>query len=374
VSEQLSAGAPHRAVVTERLFAAEGPWLFSRGLDLLAFGGSTLAAWLLVALGAALGIVDGDAPDWSWLACVVAVDVAHVWSTSFRVYLSRVELRERPLLYLGLPVLAYLAGLALHAISALSFWRALAYVALFHFVRQQAGFMALYARRAAPAARLDALLDRAAIYAVMLFPILDWHARLPRRFAWFVAGDFVPWLAFGAPRALLPLAELAMFAVLALFLLRQVVLARRARVVPGKSLLVLSTFACWYGGIVLFDSDYVFTVTNVLLHGVPYLLLTYRYARASGPASLGRAIALRGAAPFLLVCMALALGEETLWDRVVWHERAHLFGTSLDVPAALLLFLAPLLAVPQLTHYLLDGFVWRVRSENPVLRRELEEA
>ena len=37
-----------------------------------------------------------------------------------------------------------------------------------------------------------------------------------------------------------------------------------------------------------------------------------------------------------------------------------------------LALVVPLLAVPQLTHYLLDGFVWRVRSENPVLRRELE--
>jgi hypothetical protein len=361
-----------------RVFAERGPWLFSRRLDLLAFAGSALASWLLVALGAGLGIVDSDAPDWSWLACVVAIDVAHVWSTGFRVYFAAAELRERPLLYLGLPVLAYLAGVALHALSALSFWRALAYVAVFHFVRQQAGFMALYARRALPEPTrervLDRVLDQAAIYAVTLYPILHWHAHLPRRFAWFVAGDFVPWLTRGTLPALLPSAEGLMFVVLGAFALRQLSLWRSRRIVPGKSLLVTATFACWYGGIVLFDSDYVFMVTNVLLHGVPYLVLTYRYARASGRPSLARAIVLRGLSPFLLVCIGLALTEEALWDRLVWHERAHLFGTRAEAPASVLLFLVPLLAVPQLTHYFLDGFVWRVRSENPVLRRELEEA
>jgi hypothetical protein len=137
---------------------------------------------------------------------------------------------------------------------------------------------------------------------------------------------------------------------------------------------VLSTFACWYGGIVLFDSDYVFTVTNVLLHGVPYFVLTHRYARARATPSLAQRVSALGFAPFLALCCLLALGEETLWDRYVWHERAHLFGASDALSAQLLVFVTPLLAVPQITHYLLDGFVWRVRSENPVLRRELEAA
>ena len=46
-----------------------------------------------------------------------------------------------------------------------SFWRVLAYVAVFHFVRQQYGWVALYRRRLGHHSRLDRVLDDAAIYS-----------------------------------------------------------------------------------------------------------------------------------------------------------------------------------------------------------------
>ena len=58
-----------------------------------------------------------------------------------------------------------------------------------------------------------------------------------------------------------------------------------------------------------------------------------------------------------------AFVEELIWDRAIWHDRAWLFGESWDVGALKLLIL-PLLALPQLTHYILDGFIWRRRT-NP---------
>jgi hypothetical protein len=76
----------------------------------------------------------------------------------------------------------------------------------------------------------------------------------------------------------------------------------------------------------------------------------------------------------VLLCVFFAVCEETLWDRLVWHERPEYFGEVFPLSALTLVFVVPLLAVPQITHYVLDGFVWRVRSENPVLRRELESA
>jgi hypothetical protein len=60
----------------------------------------------------------------------------------------------------------------------------------------------------------------------------------------------------------------------------------------------------------------------------------------------------------------LAYGEEFLWDRLIWHDRPWLFGSGWSWGRAAESFLVPLLALPQLTHYLLDGFVWR-RGSNP---------
>jgi len=361
--------------VSQRVFAPRGPWLFSRRIDLWAFGGSALCSCLLIALGAAFGWLDQDLPEWTWLVCVVGIDVAHVWSTGFRVYFAAPELRARPLLYGGVPALAYLSGVALHALSPLAFWRGLAYLAVFHFVRQQVGFMKLYGRQNPAQTRLDSLCDGAAITLAMLYPLIFWHAQQPRAFAWFVAGDFVAAESVRAlARAALPLARAACLLSLIAFFARQLVLLRRGSWVPGKVVLLLATASCWLLGIVVFDSDYAFTVSNVILHGVPYFVLTHRYARAEPVPSLARRIAVRGVVPFVLACVLLALVEESLWDRLVWHERADYFGEVFPLGALQLVFVVPLLAVPQITHYVLDGFVWRVRTENPVLRRELESA
>lgn len=68
---------------------------------------------------------------------------------------------------------------------------------------------------------------------------------------------------------------------------------------------------------------------------------------------------------FAATLWAVAYLEELLWDRAIWHDRPHLFGGDLGLDDAHT-FLVPLLAVPQLTHYVLDGFLWR-RGQNPRL-------
>jgi hypothetical protein len=68
---------------------------------------------------------------------------------------------------------------------------------------------------------------------------------------------------------------------------------------------------------------------------------------------------------FCTTLWAIAYLEELIWDRAIWHDRSWLFGTGFDAGGTAL-FLVPLLAVPQLTHYVLDGFLWRRRA-NPRL-------
>ena len=44
----------------------------------------------------------------------------------------------------------------------------------------------------------------------------------------------------------------------------------------------------------------------------------------------------------------------------MWNERAWLFG-NWSLPT-LERWLVPLLAVPQISHYVLDGFIWKRRT------------
>jgi hypothetical protein len=260
----------------------------------------------------------------------------------------------------------------LYSSSAALFWRVLAYVAVLHFVRQQYGWVALYRRRLGVRSRLDRLLDDAAIYSATLYPLLHWHARLPREFEWFIGGDFIPGLPAGAADLLWPVH----LAISLAFLARQAYLFARGRPVsPGKLLVVVTTWLTWHVGIVALDSDYAFTVTNVLVHGIPYLAFVWVYGRSrfrDSPAPVARLFRPRAWPLYLAPLLAVAFLEEWGWDRLVWHEHAGLFpGPALAPGAAALALLVPLLALPQATHYVLDAWVWRVRPENPDLARHL---
>lgn len=342
---------------------SQSKWLFSREIDLSVFLGSAVVSLLLLAVGWQLGILNEESPDWTWITAVLLIDVAHVWSTSFRVYFDTEEFKKHVWLYTLVPLFGYAVGVALYSESALTFWRVLAIVAVFHFVRQQYGWVNLYRAKLREKSRLTWWIDAAAIYLATVYPLAFWMTSLPRNFQWFVENDF-----FALPelveKILFPLYVLA----LAAYFGKSVYLYFTSGFLNiGKDIVVATTAVCWYVGIVAFNSDYAFTVTNVIIHGVPYFALIYFYAKSR-----------RETAPrfyrklssnwiiFLATLWALAFVEELFWHRGVWHERSWIFGAGFDIEDWKVYFV-PLLAVPQLTHYILDGFVWR-RKYNPNFR------
>lgn len=358
--------------MTARAEAIASPWLVSARWDLLTFGGSAALALALLALGQATGALAGDAPPWLFFVGVVFVDVAHVWSTAYRVYLDPAERGRRPGLYLGIPIAAWVVGVVLHTAGPGVFWRALAYLAVWHFVRQQYGWVNLYRRREQGLTALDRWLDAAAIYAATLWPLLYWHAHLPRSFAWFLQGDFFPGLPKGVADAL----WVPNLAIAVAFVARQLWRAARGlRPSAGKLLIWATTWACWHGGIAFFDSDYAFTATNVFIHGIPYLAYVHHWGRRRFAAETIPVASLfrpRRVLLYLAPLVAIAFTEEWFWDRLVWHDNPALFpGPDLFPGAEALSLLVPLLALPQATHYALDAWIWRLRPENPALREQL---
>jgi hypothetical protein len=296
-------------------------------------------------------------PLLAWVGVVLLIDVAHVYGTLFQTYFDPVRRRQRRTLLVLVPLACYAGGVALHAAGSLVFWRALAYLAVFHFIRQQYGFLRLYSRREAPAP--GQWLNTVLIYAATLYPLLYWHLSAPRNFNWFVAGDFVQrdWplgrhLATGLYAALL-LAYAA----------RESWLYRRTRTINiPRNLLLLGTAVAWYAGIVVFNGDLAFTLLNVVSHGVPYLALVWS-RRPAPAAGRGWWAGRYGLGLFLGAITVFAFLEEGLWDGLVWREHSAVFGWFQALPTVaepgLLMWLVPLLALPQSTHYVLDGFIWR---------------
>jgi hypothetical protein len=301
---------------------------------------------------------------------VVLVDVAHVWGNLLFVYADPDERRRRPVLWAAVPAVSFALAWALASEVELWLWRAVALLAVVHFVRQQVGWVRLYRARSgerddtAVGLRgriLGRVVDEGVVYAATLGPVEWWHAHLPRPFWWLATGDFFVALPSWAGTLAL--------VVDAAFVLAYVARSARAwaggRGVPGRDIVVLTTALLWWLGIVVCSSDYVFTVTNVLVHGVPYVVLiavTARRRRQAG-ASVAAPLA-HGAVVVVVALWACALVEEALWDRRVWHEHdGFVPGPAVDVGAARAVVVA-LLVLPQVTHYVLDGLIWR-RRDNP---------
>lgn len=341
------------------------PWLFSAKVDLWTFGGSAAIALAMLAIGGAFGWLHQDTPSWAWVIAILLIDVAHVYSTGFRVYFDRVELLRRPWLYILTPVIAFGMSWAIYSESHALFWTCLAYLAVFHFVRQQYGWVALYRAKAGETDQTGKWIDTAAIYLATIYPLVYWHCHLPREFWWFRANDFasfsLDWSPYVAP---FYWAAMLVYAAKSFWLAWKI-----GRFNPGKDLVVATTALCWYVGIITFNSDYAFTVTNVIIHGIPYMVLVYWYRRKSLETHLlehrksphRRSTTAGRITRFIGLIWILAYVEELIWDRGVWHERAWLFGSAWSLESIEGL-LVPLLAVPQITHYVLDGFIWKRRS------------
>jgi hypothetical protein len=300
----------------------------------------------------------------SWLILIVGIDVAHVYSTLFRTYFDK-EQRQRyhnHLLYI--PLFSWIIGVLAYSLSASLFWTTLTYLAVFHFIRQQYGFMVLYGRRELDLPPWCRVVDKTAIYLATLYPLADWHSRLPRRFYWLIEGDFIT----GLPQWVASLLGWCLLTTLLIYLSKELYLLREYRYfnVP-RNLLLGGTAMAWYIGIIALNADLPFTVTNVIAHGVPYMALVWLYGRRKSSSSAFSGILYRSySVPLLvLIVFSLAYFEEGLWDALIWRDHRELFGMFNWLPKLerkeTLALAIPLLAVPQATHYTLDAFIWRVR-------------
>lgn len=367
-------------------------FLFSKNAECFGILAPPIAITLLVLLVDQLfpGVVTRSLPTWGWLVVVVGIDVAHVWSTIFRTYLSPGAYVRFPRLLFLAPLCAWLLGVALYSsLGGPLFWSCFAYLAVFHFVRQQYGLHALYARRCVADPLWIKELNIAAVYLSALYPLLYWHGNLPREFHWFVDGDFT----FTVPRIAVTFVGWLFVVVLVLHLAVELTLWKRGyggRL--AKNLVIWGTAVSWYVGIVFFNADVPFTLTNIVTHGIPYFTLIWLYERnervvahdgASALAlrvsahrspsfvdrvftSTSKAQAILGVCAFVAVTLSLACIEEWAWDVLIWRDHYSLFGFSWGIPPVtdpkILALLVPLLSLPQATHYIVDGFIWRTKK------------
>jgi hypothetical protein len=347
------------------------PWIYSPKFDLLAIIGPPLAVTAIVLFWGNRLAAISDTPPWLWILLVLGIDVAHVYSSLFRTYFDPEEFQKRRTLYCVVPAISWIGGIAIYAaLGAGFFWAVVAYFAIYHFVRQQYGFLMLY-RRGEPPAGWSYRIDQISIYLATLYPLVYWHT-YGRNFKWFDSFEVIripnTWVEM--------VCRVAYVAFLLAFFGKEVYRWRETGSFnAGKSLLLFATAAAWGTGIILFNGDLTFTLINIVSHGVPYMALIwiYQYRKRSTPAHQSnrvlRFFQLKYVPFYILALFLFAYLEEGIWDWFVWREHTDIFGSfHVPVSATLLVFLVPLLTMPQITHYVLDAFIWRVNKKKEEIR------
>lgn len=308
-------------------------------------------------------------PEWIWLLLVVFIDVGHVYSTIYRTYFDKEIIEKNKSFFYTAPVLMYITGVALYSMGTLVFWRCMAYLAVFHFVRQQYGFMRLYSRHDEQG-KLK-YIDTLTIYAATVYPLLYWHFTGKQQFNWFIDGDFY----YFNNHTVLPFLSKIYYGLLLIYIVKELYILRKSSHINiYKNILILGTVVSWYFGIVYFKGDLTFTLLNVVSHGIPYYALVWAHGNKRSNAEMQPVTWLKqlfkpaNVFGFLIILFILAYLEELIWDGLVWKDHFTLFPTSQYLPdltdkSLVMTLLIPLLALPQLLHYFIDGFIWKMKKD-----------
>lgn len=352
-------------------------WLLSKKIDLIFLFLPVWAIWT-VCFMLPESILNESVPLWMWVVFVLLIDVSHVWSSLFRTYLSKDDRQNHKKLLRYSPLVVFCFSFLLTLFSVSLFWTVLAYIAVYHFVKQQYGFFMLYKYKSGTFDQPKKWIsDRFAIYLSMLYPILYWHLMLPSRsFNWFVENDFITLFNTPAPW-LLNIFSTVYFLILLCWVIEEMYLYRLKGI--GKILWLLTTALNWYLGIVYFNSDVAFTLTNVVAHGIPYMVLVIFYQHKKGGLDkpVNKKSAWVTAFKIINIIILFAIIEEYCWDLFVYQEKGGFFSAFFDYPispfsAGILqsLFIA-LLTIPQFVHYIIDGYIWKNNPKNPHLKEIL---
>lgn len=355
-------------------------WVVSPSVDFVGFVLPVVIALSLMPVTKNLG----DKVPLTWhILIVVSVDVAHVYSTIYRTVLDSEATRLNGRLYFIAGPCLFLVTLFVNLfVGTWLGWSLLAYYAMFHFAKQPFGLICIYKARYNERNSFDHSLDYWTCMAAAGIPTLLWHAGEFQSFeAWFGAKDVQ---LFQLPTILARPLWFLYALIPALWLCR--VLQRclsGKRLNLGKCWLMFAQYFTWYMGLSSDSTCLSLSFIN-LFHGFASTILVhfvvqerFRQWRKEKPNTMGLRdqmceFFVSSAWISVALLIVLAMVEEFLWDLLVNQEYLpKFFGKLPELSVTQDAIATSALMMPQLSHYFLDGFIWKMARQNPGLREAL---
>lgn len=355
------------------------PWLFSKRTDLIFL---FVPIWLLWIFFWLFGhkIQNMELPLWAWVVFILGFDVSHVWSSLFRSYAVNDEFQVHKKKLILTPILAFALSVLIMSFSIAWFWRIMAYLAVFHFVKQQYGFLALYKLRAGEQKKRF-ISDKWVIYVSTIYPIIFWHFNATTKFNWFVENDFLFFHSFfgNEVQTVFQILNVFYWLFIGTWLFQEIKAKWKGEIVStGKILWVLTTAVNWWFGIVYFNSDLIFSISNVVAHGLPYFVLIYYYGLKKKEVILNRVTSIKFRLNWFVILISTTLiaafVEEYFWDMLINNEHFVFFEFVFKYHYSQVselwqvVIIMALLSLPQQVHYVMDGFIWKMNEKNKFLK------
>lgn len=312
-------------------------------------------------------------PIWLFIFIII-FDVAHVWWTLYMVYFNKLVFEKHKKLYTLTPIIVFLFAFCLTLYDRWGYilFYLIWFFAVYHFIKQQVWFIMVYAHKEEKRNSFDNFFDKLIWWTITWFPILYWWNHLDtRNYIWFMPGEFIKinielfpflWIVF----------TWIIFWYFIYELLRSF-MGRKWNLL--KYFYIFTTFFIWFHGIVWNNSVILFAFGNVFLHGINYIGIVYHStlnklkSNEYQTNSFIRKILWFWFIWFFLVLLIIAWIEEYLWDQFFRFEVEELWGNPLyryaeSLPTYAIASIVWILTIPQITHYFLDGYIWK-KDFNP---------
>lgn len=298
-----------------------------------------------------------------YLTLIIGCDVAHTHSSLFRTLLDPYEMRNRKLLTLSIPIVGYLFLLSISALFSTEIMiYCVFYFSVFHFVRQQIGWVSLSARKAKEPFDLDTKLDRGFVYLATLYPLFYWHTNsLPMQ--WW---ENISFYYFKIPDFATKTLTLAYYAATLGYCVRQLFrIKHNSTFNAGKYLIIGITWLTWHLPVFVFQSSLSIIFTISISHSIPYMYLLHQYYKTSSQQENSYLKRLMfsplSVLYFYLPLLLFSYLHFTALNALVVHSNSPFYPPlHIQLSETALIFIKPLLALFAFCHYVFDMYVWKV--------------
>lgn len=287
-------------------------------------------------------------PIWFFILGWTLVDGSHVYSTFLVSYADESMFTKLKTVFLGVPLALLVSGfLFQYSGDPTYFYYFLAYLAMIHFIRQEYGWMKIATHFDSSSPKWLKHLDITTSYAMTILPML-WYTRKTEKAFWYQSGDLV-----STPDFLSSISLPLFWFVVMVFLCANAFHIYKTRTINiSKCLVFINTFFGWYVSRVFVQNTYLAVWLSIFHHGLPYYFLVFKAERVSRKIKILESIGNYKYPLMYLSCAAV------FYLFLHAHSGNH-FVQKLEENVVLKSVIYAIAVMPQMTHFILDAFVWK---------------